>query len=155
MDRIRHDVSPSGFMVVGGLPMHQSAVKESQMDHDHNTPINESPVNPMPPLIVAIFLVIMGIEAAFSMGSRGLVGGPEAVGWRIAAVQSYGFSGDVFDWMIENNRWPMEHVLRFVTYPFIHGSFTHAIFGGAMVLALGKMVGEAFSTLATLLIFVV
>jgi membrane associated rhomboid family serine protease len=110
----------------------------------------ESPVNPMPPVVVALFLLIVGIEGAFSLGTRGLVGGPEAVGWRLGAVQAYGFSPEVFDWMVMNNRWPMEHVMRFVTYPFVHGSFTHAIFAGAMLLALGKMVGEVFSALATL-----
>ena len=118
-----------------------------------SSPVNESPVNPMPPLVVALFLVIVGVEALFSLGARGMIGGPGAIGWRIGAVQDFGFSGDVFDWMLSNNQWPLEHLRRFVTYPFIHGSFTHAIFAGAMLLALGKMVGEAFSSLATLALF--
>ena len=45
--------------------------------------------------------------------------------------------------------------MRFVTYPFVHGSFTQALFGGAMVLALGKFVGEVFSGWALLVLFVV
>ena len=39
-----------------------------------------SAVNPLPPVVAALFLVLMGIEVAFLAGSRGLVGGPEAVG---------------------------------------------------------------------------
>ncbi len=56
--------------------------------------------------------------------------------------------------MFANNIWPVEHVIRTVTYLFVHGSFTHAAFAGVMLLALGKMVGEVFSALATLAIFV-
>ena len=48
------------------------------MAHRHT----ESPLNPLPPVIIALFVVIVGVEAAFSLGARGLVGGPEAVGWR-------------------------------------------------------------------------
>ena len=45
-------------------------------------PDDQSPVNPLPPVVVALFLVIAGVEVAFSLGARGIVGGPEAVGWR-------------------------------------------------------------------------
>ena len=110
-------------------------------------------VNPLPPAVVALFLVLMGIEAAFNLGTRGLVGGPGAVGWRLAAVQSYAFSGEIFDWMWETNRWPVEHLIRFVSYPFVSGSFTQALFGGVILLAMGKMVGEVFGGAAMLAIF--
>ncbi|SEQ11839.1 rhomboid family intramembrane serine protease [Thalassovita taeanensis] len=118
-----------------------------------SSPENESPVNPLPPVVVALFLLVIGIEAALWLGGRGLVGGPGAVGWRLEAVQRYAFSGPIFDWMLENNHWPFEHVMRFVTYPFVHASFTQAVFSGAMLLALGKMVGDVFSQLATLAVF--
>ncbi len=48
-------------------------------------------VNPLPPVVAALFLVIMGIEIAFFLGTRGIVGGPAAVGWRLSAIQSYAF----------------------------------------------------------------
>lgn len=118
-------------------------------------PYNESPVNPLPPVVVGLFLVIAGIEAAFTLGQAGLAGGPGAVGWRMAAVETYGFSGQILDWMITQNVWPPEHLMRFVTYQFVHASFTHALFAVALLLALGKMVGEVFSAIATLAIFVV
>jgi membrane associated rhomboid family serine protease len=116
---------------------------------------NISPVNPLPPVVAALFLLIVGIEIAFFMGARGMLGGPSAVGWRLAAIQSYAFSGDIFDWMWLNWRWPPEHMMRFVTFPFVHGSFTHAVFAGVILLAIGKMVAESFGSVAMLLIFVV
>ncbi|WP_372885849.1 rhomboid family intramembrane serine protease [Shimia sp.] len=118
-------------------------------------PENQNAVNPLPPVVVALFLLILGIEAAFALGSRGLIGGPEAVGWRLTALQKYAFSSDIFDWMLANGVWPAEHAIRPVTYLFVHGSFTHAVFAGVMLLALGKMVGEVFSALATLAVFLV
>ena len=115
---------------------------------------NLSPVNPISPLVVVIFLVMLLMELAFTLGNQGLVGGPQAVGWRAAAVQDYGFSGAVFDWMWQNNRWPAEHVVRFASYLFVHGSFTHMLIAGVMVLALGKFVGEAFSWWAVGVVFI-
>lgn len=116
-------------------------------------PKPHAPVNPLPPVVAALFLVILGIEIVLSLGARGLIGGPSAVGWRLAAIQDYAFSGDIFDWMWQNGLWPAEHVIRFVTYPFVHTSFTHALFVGVFLLAMGKMVGEVFGSVATLAIF--
>ncbi len=116
-------------------------------------PHEESPVNPLPPAVILLALAIALPELAFQLGARGLAGGPEAVGWRLAAVQRYAFIGDVFDQMWARNFWPVEHVMRFVTYPFVHVSFTHMLFVLVFVLALGKMVGEVFSGLAVLVVF--
>ncbi|NOD47914.1 MULTISPECIES: rhomboid family intramembrane serine protease [unclassified Ruegeria] len=121
------------------------------MSSEHYTPA----VNPLPPVVVALVLFIIGIELAFTLGSRGLIGGPEAVGWRLDAIQNYAFSADIFDWMVLNGRWPFEHVIRFVTYPFVSANFTQAVFVCVFVLAMGKMVGEVFGGFPMLLIFVV
>ncbi len=123
------------------------------MDDEDDRQGVHAPVNPLPLAVVALFVIIVGIEAAFSLGERGLVGGAQAVGWRLAAIQSWAFSGEIFDWMWENGRWPAEHVLRFVTYPFVHASFTHALFVGVFLLAMGKMVAESFGALAMLAVF--
>lgn len=119
-----------------------------------SSPQTDSPLNPIPPVVVALFLAIIVIEAVFSLGTRGMIGGPEAVGWRQGAIQDYGFNAEIFGWMLQNGVWPLEHVKRFITYVFAHGSFTHALFAGVMLLALGKFVGEVFSQWATLLLFV-
>ncbi|WP_278923615.1 rhomboid family intramembrane serine protease [Pseudophaeobacter profundi] len=115
---------------------------------------NISPVNPLPPAVVALVLVIMGIEAVFSLGQRGILGGPEAIGWRLEAFQSYAFSPEIFWWMVETGQWPTEHLIRFLSYAFVHGAFTHALFVCVFVLAMGKMVGEVMGDLAMVLIFV-
>jgi len=119
------------------------------------SPMPTQPVNPLPPVVVALFVMIVLIEAAFALGARGLVGGAGAVGWRAEAIQVYGFNGAILDWMLETGRWPPEHLMRLVTYQFVHGTFTHALFAAIMLLALGKMVGEVFGALATLAIFVI
>ena len=119
------------------------------MQHDPDAP----PLNPLPPVVWLLVLPIVAVELIFSLGARGLVGGPGAVGWRLAAFQDYAFSGQVFDWMLSTGRFPPEHLLRFVAYPFIHVSFTHALFVVVFLLALGKMVGEVFRAWAVLAVF--
>lgn len=112
-----------------------------------------SPLNPLPPVVVVLFLVIGGVEAAFSLGARGMIGGAEAVGWRSAAIQDYGFHGQILRWMIETGQAPAEHLRRLVTYAFVHGSFTHALFAAVLLLALGKFLAEVFRHWAVLAIF--
>lgn len=110
-------------------------------------------VNPLPPVVIVLFALIVGVELLFILGTQGLIGGPRAIGWRLGAIQSYAFSAEIFQWMLANNRWPLEQISRFVTYPFLHGNFTHAVFAGAMVLALGKFVGEVFRGWAILAVY--
>ena len=112
-----------------------------------------SPVNPLPPVVLALFFAIAGVEVLFAVAEAGFVGGPEAIGWRLNAIRDYGFSGPVFDWMIEQGRWPFEHVMRFVTYPFVHGGITATVFSGVMLLALGKLVGEVMGQFAVIALF--
>jgi len=120
-----------------------------------SSPRSDSPVNPLPPVIVALFLIVVGVEAMFTLGARGVLGGPDAIGWRQIAIQDYGFNAEVFAWMRQQGLWPMEHLKRFVTYVFVHGSFTHALIGGVMLLALGKFVTGVFAQWATLVLFIV
>lgn len=131
--------------------MGKSAVKQGRWAV--SDPYNESAVNPLPPVVVALFLVIVGIEVVLSLGARGIVGGPGAIGWRVGLLERFAFSAEIFAWMRETGRWPVEHVLRMFSYPFVHASFTHAVFAGVMLLALGKMVGEAMGSLAVVVIF--
>ncbi|WP_223422565.1 rhomboid family intramembrane serine protease [Tateyamaria pelophila] len=113
-----------------------------------------SPFNSMPAPVWGLFLMIAGVEALFSLGEAGLIGGPGAVGWRLAAINDYGFSGQAFDFMVQNGLLLPEQVLRFVTYPFVHGSFTSMLFAGVLLLAMGKMTGEIMGGWAVVLIFV-
>ena len=112
-----------------------------------------SPLNPLPGVVWLLAVPVALIEVAFELGSRGLIGGPQAVGWRLAAVERFSFLDIVFDWMVANGRYPGDQMLRFLTYPFIHGSFTHMVFVIVFILALGKMVGEVFRPWAVLVVF--
>ncbi|WP_095589520.1 rhomboid family intramembrane serine protease [Actibacterium ureilyticum] len=112
-----------------------------------------SPLNPLPPVVWFLVVPIALIELAFNVGARGIVGGPAAVGWRLSAETDYGFSGQIFDWMMATGEYPFDFLIRFVTYPFVHVNFTHALFVIVFILALGKMVGEVFRTWAVLAVF--
>ncbi|MEM0936881.1 MAG: rhomboid family intramembrane serine protease [Pseudomonadota bacterium] len=118
----------------------------------HDT--DPSPINALPAVVVVLSLAIFGVELIFMLARSGLLG---ATGggedWRIFALDRFAFSGEIFDWMLETGRYPLNHLQRFVTYPFVHFSFTQMIFVVVFVLALGKMVGEVLSQLAVVVIF--
>ena len=118
-----------------------------------NDPNNTPPVNPLPPVVLLLFAAVALPELMFTMGAQGWIGGPDAVGWRLAAIEKYGFSGDLFDWMLTNGRWMPEHLQRFVTYSFVHGSFTSTLFSAVLMLALGKLVGESMGQVAVVVLY--
>lgn len=113
----------------------------------------QPPLNPLPPTVLALAVVLMGIELMFDLGEQGLYGGPGAIGWRTGAISDWGFSDPVFEWMLANGRWPLEHVARFLTYPLIHYTFTNAVFAVVILLAIGKRVGEVLGNVSFLAIF--
>ncbi len=112
-----------------------------------------SPVNPLPPVVVALALVIFGVELVLSGAGRGLIGGAAGIGWRQEAIQDYAFFGEILDVMLARGVWPPDQLMRFVTYPFVHYGFTHALFVLVFLLALGKMVGEVLGPWPFLAVF--
>lgn len=114
---------------------------------------NAPPLNPLPPVVWALALPMIAMEAVVTLGSTGLVGGPDAIGWRLQALERFVFSPDVMRAMLGQHQYPLQHMLRLVSYPFVHASTTHALFVIVILLALGKMVGEAFRWWAVLVIF--
>ena len=122
-------------------------------DPEYSRP--EAPFNALPPMVIAIALVLGGIEVVLQLGQLGVIGGQQAVGWRIAAIEDFGFFDSIFEAMRAQGSWPFEHVMRFFTYAFVHYSILHALMVIVFILALGKMVGETFGNFAVLLIFVV
>ena len=111
-----------------------------------------NPVNAVPPVVLVLFFVIAGVEAALSLGAQGLAGGPQAVGWRIGLIERFAVSPAVLDYALrgEVGLWP-----RFVLYAFVHQGALHAIFAGVLLLALGKFVAEGMGQLRALLVFLV
>ena len=119
----------------------------------HHPDAEQSPFNAIPPAVLLLAGVMAGVEIAFQAGEAGFVGGPGSIGWRLEAVRSYGFLDPIWDWMLSNGRAPMDHLIRLLTYPFIHASLTHAAFAVVIVLAIGKSVGEIYSAVSVLLTF--
>jgi rhomboid protease GluP len=119
------------------------------MEHDHDA----APVNPLPPAVILLALPIVLVELWLSAGAQGFVGGPGAVGWRLDALERFGFVPALFGWMMETGQWRADYLVTLVTYPFLHFSFMHMIMALVFLLALGKMVGEAMGSRAVFVIF--
>lgn len=113
-----------------------------------------SPLNPVPWVVWALVLPIVALEVVLSAGEAGLVGGPNAIGWRSAAVQEMAYSPVFMRAMVEAHQYPLNGMWRLVSYPFVHLSVNHLLFVAVFLLALGKFVGEAFRWWAVLAIFV-
>lgn len=117
---------------------------------DHNA----SPFNDLPPVAVFAALAMVVIEIVVELAAAGYIGGPGGVGWRNEMLYQFSFSGPLIQWMlVDTGRWSPDIVWRFVTYPFVHGSFTHMMFAVVILLALGKYIGEVFSGLALTLLW--
>jgi membrane associated rhomboid family serine protease len=113
----------------------------------------ESPINSIPPVVAVLCLIAAGVELVLSAADAGFVGGARGIGWRSAAQEDYGFAPAALSWIIERGDFGFDLIKVFVTYPFVHASFTNALFGIAILLALGKFVGEALGATATFVLF--
>ena len=55
--------------------------------------------------------------------------------------------------MLETGQTPPELMVRFVSYLFLHASFSHGLFAMVILLAMGKIVSEALGAVAFVTIF--
>jgi len=113
----------------------------------------ESPFNTLPPLVIVLTLLIVGIEAVFQLANYGILGGPRGVGWRIAAIEQYGFSSAVLDQVLVRGDYSFDILKRFVTYTFVNVQLTAVIFSAALVLALGKFTAEYYGSVKVVLLY--
>lgn len=118
-------------------------------------PSQTSPLNAIPPVVAALALVMGAAELILALADRAVLGGAPGIGWRVAALERYAAFDAVLEAMWARGALPPEHALRLVAYPFVHGGLVHAAFAVAMLLALGKMVGEVFAPWATATVFLV
>lgn len=116
-------------------------------------PRNQSPFHALPPVVVALALVIAAIELALEAGASGFIGGAGGVGWRLSALEQWSVAESVWNWMFETGQAPPLQLARFVTYPFLHGGFTHAAMVVVFVLALGNAIAVAYPGWRILAIF--
>jgi membrane associated rhomboid family serine protease len=122
-------------------------MRKAMQDH------NIAPINPLPPVVWALVLPMILLEIGFSLGEAGAIGGPQAVGWRIAAMEGYGFFPDYWRQQAMNGAFDFELLRRFFTYSFVHGAAISTLFGVVLTMALGKYVGEIFKAWALALVF--
>ncbi|NDV00104.1 rhomboid family intramembrane serine protease [Pseudoroseicyclus tamaricis] len=115
----------------------------------------ESAINALPWPVMAIGALIVAVELVLSLAQYGLVGGPTGIGWRVEAIQRFGFSPAVWEQVALRGNFAPDMLWRFLTYLFVHGSAVQALFGGAILLALGKFVGEALGSARLLALIVV
>lgn len=118
-------------------------------------PEAEMPFNPLPAMVIVLAVVLGGIEIILQAAGAGYLGGEAGVGWRIAAIEGWGFNGFFLDQMFERGLWQGDVLIRLVSYAFVHGNATHAVFAVVFLLALGKVVAETFGNIAVLLVFLV
>lgn len=123
----------------------------SENEESHSGPV--SPFNDLPAMVIVLTLLILGIEAVFQMAEHGLIGGPTAIGWRLEAVNEYGFSPNVLDRVLVAGDYSFGMLVRFVTYPFINVDLTQVAFCAALTLALGKFTAEYYGGIKVLLIY--
>ena len=114
---------------------------------------NAPPLNPLPAIVWVLALPIIAMEVVVGLAGAGVLGGLEGAGWRLQALERFVFSPPLMQAMMERDEYPLAQVMRLVTYPFVHGSTTHAVFVVVILLALGKMVGEVFRWWAVLVVF--
>lgn len=114
---------------------------------------NPPAVNDLPVAIVGICLIVLAVELVLTAATAGLLGGAGGVGWRLQFMQEYAFVPGVIDAM-QRGDYAFDVVRRFITYAFVHDGMLHMLFAGALLLALGKFVGDVFSAFNTVLLFV-
>ncbi len=113
---------------------------------------SQSPFNTIPPVALALVLVIAGLEIAFQLRLLGLAGGQGVDDWRQQTFDTWAFAPAVLEVLAERGADP-GLLKRFVTYPFLHAGFMHALWTSVLLLALGKFVGEAYRPLPFIAIF--
>ena len=56
-------------------------------------------LNPMPPVVMALFLMIAGVEALFALALIGVFGEGFEASWRFWAIERYGMNTKLVSWM--------------------------------------------------------
>ena len=94
--------------------------------------------NPMPPVVLALFGLIAGTEFLLLIAENAIGSEIYDGGWRHEAIETYGVNTAILGWMIESNKYPLEHLARFVSFSFLHSSMINTAIACALFLAIGK-----------------
>ncbi|MDO5529968.1 MAG: rhomboid family intramembrane serine protease [Paracoccus sp. (in: a-proteobacteria)] len=108
--------------------------------------------NQLPPIVWLLTAPIILSEIAFALAGMGFLGGGGGA-LRVDAINASAYLPEIVLLMWNTGGIEPSVLLRLLTYPFIHGSFTHALFVTVFTLALGKLVAEQFRPVAFLVLF--
>lgn len=114
----------------------------------------QSLLNPLPWAVWVLILPLIGAEAVLLAAGAGLIGGEAGIGWRVLAVQRYGFSGALMEYVLETRRFKVPHVWRVLSYPLVHLAALQTLFVVVLLAALAKAVGAVFHGMAVLAVAV-
>lgn len=116
--------------------------------HSHQP--SEAMFHMLSPVVVALALVIVGIELIFQLGDAGFGG---IVGLRSGAVFRFGVHPELFRLMFDQGIWDIGIFLRLLSHLFIQHSLIDAIFNAVLLLSLGKFVGDILAPVRVLVLF--
>jgi membrane associated rhomboid family serine protease len=115
---------------------------------------NAPPLNPLPPVVWLLAAPLIAMEIVVSLGAAGLAGGATGIGWRSDAIQRFAFAPDFLRAMWQAGQWPLDGLMRLVTYPLVQVQVTQTVFVVVFLLALGKFVGEIFRAWAVVAVVI-
>lgn len=115
---------------------------------------NAPPLNPLPPVVWLLAAPLIAMEVVVALGASGVAGGPNGIGWRSDAIQRFAFAPDYLRAMWAAGQWPLDGLMRLVTYPLVQLQVTQTVFVVVFLLALGKFVGEIFRAWAVVAVVI-
>ena len=110
--------------------------------------------NPVSPVVVVLAAAMLGVELVLQAGEQRLFGAPGAEGWRLELIRNFGFHKAVFDHLRSGGVVEPKVIWPFLSYLFVGGGFLRVFISSVLVLAMGKMIADMFSTAAVLVLFV-
>ena len=117
---------------------------------------DESPLNPLPPVIWALVLPIIALEIYFGLGPLGFVDGGqpgEGMALRQLAAERTAYVPEFVLRLWELRMFDLGQGWRILTYSFVHLSLTHAVFVVVFALALGNLIASQFRPWAVVVLF--
>ena len=120
---------------------------------EHNN-VNSPLINPLPPVILIITLLLVVVEIIFQIVEVGLLSSFSNEITRNNVIVNYAFFGSLQDWMISNLNFEWSFLFRYLTFPFIHFNFLQTVIAIVMFLALGKMVCEVYNGFLFLILII-
>lgn len=121
---------------------------------EQERPKKQKAFNPVSPVVLVLVAAMVVVELVFQAAEHRLIGGPMASGWRAHVMQDFGFHKAVFQYILQGGKIEPKVIWPFLTYLFVNWSFMHMLIAAALILAMGKMIADMFSSLAVTVLFV-